>query len=715
MRRGRPGRGAPTPVAVFDVELPTGIAFVRSLGRAGVPVVACSPRRMAAGRFSRYVAGFRTCPPIDRTDEFSAWLADQLVAGSIDLVAPTSDTIAFHVAEAADRGLGARLPASVRDGASIRDCLLKDRFAAAMERIGFPVPAWAAPRTIDEALDAAAHLGYPLVAKPRSHVGVGVARGAIVRSEEELRGAFVPYDIGEGHEVALRHDPDLALPLLQAFHEPGTVDVVSVSGCLDTEGRLVALSHSRKMEQWPPRLGIGTRFEATPPHPFTEAAVEAARQLLGAGVFELELLVDRRTGEHWAIDLNPRGFGQMTLDMARGCDLPLAWYRSVTGRRAAARVADGPLPLEWRQTVPFLTGTAVALARGPRRREQLRRTRDVLSTPSVDAAFSWRDPVPGVLHGALFLRHPGGLVRPFIHDSPADPPGGTPMSPTPGHDAPPPGATPPAAPTLTVVIPTFRRERQVVEAIASVLAQDIAALEVLVLDDAPDGSAEEAVTAVGDDRVRYERMPRPSGGVPALVRNHGIGRARGEYLYFLDDDDLAAPGALPAMVDALRRSGAGVAYGRVRCVGPDAGIRARYERWFRWAAAAAGRTRRSSWLTTGVILFRGTTIINSVCMIRTEHARELGGYDPTLPVYEDVEFFARGIRRFGHVFVDRDVLVYSTGLPSLIHDLHGDNGPIVEAYAMAHHKYKAAHGLLDYRLLQVTSRLLPVGAPPIEA
>jgi predicted ATP-grasp superfamily ATP-dependent carboligase len=63
-------------------------------------------------------------------------------------------------------------------------------------------------------------------------------------------------------------------------------------------------------------------FEPVPTPAFTDDAVDAVRTIVGSGLFELEVLVDTRTGEHWAIDLNPRGFGQMTLDIARGKDLP---------------------------------------------------------------------------------------------------------------------------------------------------------------------------------------------------------------------------------------------------------------------------------------------------------------------------------------------------------------------------------------------------------
>jgi GT2 family glycosyltransferase len=262
-----------------------------------------------------------------------------------------------------------------------------------------------------------------------------------------------------------------------------------------------------------------------------------------------------------------------------------------------------------------------------------------------------------------------------------------------------------------VIIPTYHREQSVVRAVQSVLDEAVPGLEVLVIDDSPDGTARPAVASIGDERVAYLTMPEPTGGRPALVRNLGIERARGTFLYFLDDDDCVAPGALASLLGALhRKPRAGVAYGTVRCVGPDVAKRDEYNRWFTWAARTSRRVRFSSWLTTGVVMFRGTLIINSCCMIRRTLALELGGYDPDIPVYEDVEFFTRGIRHGGHAFVDHTVLVYSTGEPSIIHDLP-DSKPITRSYRTMHAKYRAEHGQLDYRALQVVSKLLPIGKP----
>ncbi len=153
-----------------------------------------------------------------------------------------------------------------------------------------------------------------------------------------------------------------------------------------------------------------------------------------------------------------------------------------------------------------------------------------------------------------------------------------------------------------------------------------------------------------------------------------------------------------------------MAYGRVECFGPDDGIRDQYNEWFGWSARTSRRVRRSSWITSGVILFRGTLIINSACMVRRDVAVRLGGYDPEIMVYEDVDFFNRAIRQFGHVFVDAPVLRYSTGRSSLIHDLHEDTTLVHDSHVLMHRNYRQRHGTFEYRALQLVSKLLPLEA-----
>jgi predicted ATP-grasp superfamily ATP-dependent carboligase len=350
------------------------------------------------------------------TDRFISWVTDELAAGSIDLIAPTSDHVNFCVSEALTR-LGADAPdVGLPEPDALRTSLFKDRFVDALRMVGFPALPSALPRSLDEARLAAEQIGYPVALKPRSHVGVGNARGQVVRCRDELTLVFRPYDVGDGHRAALAHVPDLAFPMIQRYLEPGTADVVSVTGCLDRNGSLLAVGYSRKVTQAPRRFGVGTMFEPVPPPAFAADAVDAVRTIVGSGVFELEVLVDKRSGERWAIDLNPRGFGQMTLDIALGNDLPRLWYQSLTGARlCSARPRTKPPDL-WHDAVSSHLGFAMRLLRGPHRSTILRQRLGSAATRKVGVAFEWRDPLPGTIFGLTRFRHPRALLRQFLVD-----------------------------------------------------------------------------------------------------------------------------------------------------------------------------------------------------------------------------------------------------------------------------------------------------------
>ncbi len=108
------------------------------------------------------------------------------------------------------------------------------------------------------------------------------------------------------------------------------------------------------------------------------------------------------------------------------------------------------------------------------------------------------------------------------------------MNPTP-LNAPPPPATPGL---VSIVIPTYRRPAQLLQAVRSALAQTYPHIEVIVTSDGPDPEAHALMTAL-DPRVRYVELARNSG--PAAARNSGIAHSRGEWITFLDDDDLMLP------------------------------------------------------------------------------------------------------------------------------------------------------------------------------
>ncbi len=261
---------------------------------------------------------------------------------------------------------------------------------------------------------------------------------------------------------------------------------------------------------------------------------------------------------------------------------------------------------------------------------------------------------------------------------------------------------------VSVIIPTFQREKLVVEAIESALRQRGVSIEVVVIDDSPVGSASKAVEAIGDNRVRYHRRAATSGGRPALVRNDGSRLARGRFLHFLDDDDILEDGSLAALVDALsRRPSAGMAFGAIEPFGEDEAALEHEREFFREATRNARRLVHRLQLAAH-LLFRNTVLVNSACMARREAFELAGGYDPEVVVNEDAELWLRIARGSGFAFVDRPVVRYRTGAPSLMRDTlaRKDKGKekFRAAYARMHEKYRHQHGRAEFYALKVMAR-----------
>jgi glycosyltransferase involved in cell wall biosynthesis len=103
------------------------------------------------------------------------------------------------------------------------------------------------------------------------------------------------------------------------------------------------------------------------------------------------------------------------------------------------------------------------------------------------------------------------------------------------------------APRLSMVICTYNRAERVTTAIASVLEPECDTLELVVVDDGSTDDTTERVSRITDPRLTY--VKRENGGLSA-ARNTGARTASGDYLAFLDDDDLLLPGWL----HAVRRS-----------------------------------------------------------------------------------------------------------------------------------------------------------------
>ena len=101
-------------------------------------------------------------------------------------------------------------------------------------------------------------------------------------------------------------------------------------------------------------------------------------------------------------------------------------------------------------------------------------------------------------------------------------------------------------PVISVIMPVYNRAATVRRAIDSVLGQDFADFELIVVDDASSDGSAEAVAAVADPRVKLVRLAANGGSNAA--RNRGIAAARAPLIAFLDSDDSYLPHKLGTVV-----------------------------------------------------------------------------------------------------------------------------------------------------------------------
>jgi glycosyltransferase involved in cell wall biosynthesis len=177
---------------------------------------------------------------------------------------------------------------------------------------------------------------------------------------------------------------------------------------------------------------------------------------------------------------------------------------------------------------------------------------------------------------------------------------------------------------VSIVIPCFNAARWVRAAIDSVLAQQLEEIEVIAIDDgSTDGTAE--VIATDYPQVRLFRTANRG---PSAARNLGTSMATGQFIQYLDADDLLAPGKLAAQIAALETAGADVAYGDWQRLIPtqDGGFR------------PGPIVRREIEGPAELALFTNFWCPPAAYLFRSEIVRKVGSWNMRLPIIQDARF-----------------------------------------------------------------------------
>jgi len=185
---------------------------------------------------------------------------------------------------------------------------------------------------------------------------------------------------------------------------------------------------------------------------------------------------------------------------------------------------------------------------------------------------------------------------------------------------------------VSVIIPTYNRREYVQEAIDSVLAQTYPHYEIIVVDDGSTDGTGDVLKAKYGDRIRYVWQENQG---ESAARNRGIEMARGEYIAFLDSDDLWMPEKLEKQVAFLE---AHPDVGAVICqaLAIDA------EGSQREGMPVLGGGLKLEDLSIERLLYKnsavgpGTVLVSRRCLVQ-----EIGGFDVSIRYGEDWDFVLR--------------------------------------------------------------------------
>ena len=313
------------------------LAAARCLGANGIPVTIADPELLAPARWSRFATRRRFCPRVEDPQRFVSWLLRFGARFPGCVLYPTGDDVAWlfarHRAELSAFFRLYQPPLEV-----IYTLLNKHRLHRACSDVGLDTPATWFPDEGDDVERLGATVPYPLVVKPQTQIlRWPHNKGCVVPSRETLRNSYDDLMRSATHSALLvDHDPDVVRPLLQEFFPHAAQNIYNLSGFVDETGDLFVVRASRKVLQRPRKLGVGLCFErAETDLPLAGRLLALCRRVGYYGAFEAEFIQqDRR---FLLIDFNPRFYGQMGFDIARGLPLPLFVYEAALDRRERLR------------------------------------------------------------------------------------------------------------------------------------------------------------------------------------------------------------------------------------------------------------------------------------------------------------------------------------------------------------------------------------------
>jgi D-aspartate ligase len=360
------------PAVVCEVGWVNGLGAIRSLGRAGVPVVAVDHRDFALGFRSSYAFPVLAPDPVSDAEGFvDAMVELGDAVGEPIPVFPTHDEHLNALARFSDK-LGDRFLCPFPGWDVLEPLQSKRHQIDVAASIGIAAPKTLHPRSLEECRASAEEIGYPVLLKPSDNV--------VFKRLYKRQAFFVeqPGGLAGAYEKAAPYEP-----MLQEFVPGGDDCLWTLGTYVAADGEVLATFSGRKLRQTATNMGSARVGEALWDDEVVESGLDLLRALRFHGIAQVEWKRDPRDGRLKLIEVNPRLWQWHGLSAACGADVVLAAYWDLLGKRGPAKVTEG---CRKRWSITFMPDQTPAFER----------------PPYVDGVYARDDLTPGLVHSVRY-------------------------------------------------------------------------------------------------------------------------------------------------------------------------------------------------------------------------------------------------------------------------------------------------------------------------
>lgn len=303
----------PDRVLILDAHLRHALAIVRSLGRRGIPVVAASEQQRFAARYSRFVERSIPLSWDDGPDRLLQAVSDYEIGSLIAAGLSGNELLCRYREE-----LRSHAKAPFNELSSFERLANKNQTMELADNLGVRRPRTRQLRCPEDATEVAASLKFPVVFK--SPLGRGTVRYA---ADTTTLQHFAERFASEHPDLCARG----IYPLVQEY-----IDGVGHGfyGLAD-HGRLLAYFMHRRLHEVPPSGGPSAMAISWR----DPELLELGRRFFTAtgwhGVAMVEFKRDRRDGELYLMEVNPKFWGSLDLSICAGVDFPWLLYKLLAG------------------------------------------------------------------------------------------------------------------------------------------------------------------------------------------------------------------------------------------------------------------------------------------------------------------------------------------------------------------------------------------------